>query len=158
MSYAAPIPPSNFKRWLVLGIVVAIMILLSGCSASWHIRRAQAKDPSMFSDTVRVEKIDTLIVEVPKIDTLFRQVRDTLIEYVQETVQGEVRIKYLWNTKTDSVFIEADCPDSEVVTKIVTEQLPPIVLEPTLWQRIEWLVYAMVLLAACYLLLKARRY
>lgn len=118
------------QRLLALVVIIALVMGMCSCSASWHIRKAKEKDPSMFKDTVSVEKIDTVIVEVPKVDTSFMQIRDTLIEYIQ----GDVKIKYLWNTITDSVFIEADCPDAEVITKEVVKTVPPIVLKPTFWQ------------------------
>ena len=137
-------------KTIVFLLFMLIFISLCSCSASWHIKRAMVKDPSMFKDTVRVEKIDTILIETPKVDTLFKQQRDTLIEYIQ----GDVKIKYLWNTKTDSVYIEADCPDQEIIERVVTKTVPPIVLKPTFWQQARWAVIILFLIGVIFLLRK----
>lgn len=150
MNVASPINPRNFYRLLALGATIALMVGMCSCSNNWYLKKAIEKNPEVFADTLRTEKIDTLILEVPKVDTLFRQVRDTLIEYKQ----GEVKIKYLWNTKTDSIYIEADCPDQEVITKEVVTQLPPIVIEPTFWQEARW---GLALAAIFFILIALRK-
>jgi len=92
------------------------------CSASWHIRRAHQKDPSLFSDTTKVEKIDTLKIVSPPVKTSFLQRRDTLIiRHQKDSAEKEVEIRYRWNTETDTVEIQADCPDPEIITKTITK-------------------------------------
>ena len=121
---------------------MALVLSLCSCSANWHIRKAKKKDPSLF-DTV--ETVDTVVLEVPKVDTLFKQVRDTLIEYIQkDSIGQEVKIKYLYNTVTDSVFIEVDCPDPEIITKTVTNTVE---IKPTIWQQIKWFIMVLGLIA-----------
>lgn len=108
-----------------------IILLLCSCSASYHAKRAIKKNPQAFkADTTIV--IDTVVLEVPKIDTTFIYQFDT-VEYFQE----DVRIKYHFDTLTNEVFIEADCPDQEVITKTETITLPPIIIKPTIWARIK---------------------
>lgn len=132
----------DLRRILALFITLMLIVSMCSCSASWHIRQAKNKAPELFRDTLETVSIDTVIVYTPKVDTVLKQLRDTVIEYQQ----GEVKIKYLWNTKTDSIYIEADCPDQEVVTKTIVRELPPIVLEPTFWQKIEWFMYAFLVI------------
>lgn len=93
---------------------IVLLILLSSCSASWHVKRALKKDPHVFkTDTVTL--IDTITVEVPKVDTSFVYEFDT-VEYIQESI----KIKYFHDTLTNEVYIEADCPDSELISKTET--------------------------------------
>lgn len=46
-------------------LIVLSVLVLSSCSASWHINRAEYKDPSLFEvkrDTIiKIEKRDTII-------------------------------------------------------------------------------------------------
>ena len=116
---------NRLKSFLIAALFAAILLLLSGCSASWHIRKAQKKDPSLFvRDTV--VKVDTIWLEVAKIDTLFKYRYDTV-----EFTKDSIRVKYFHNYIDSLVYIEVDCPDSEVITKTntVTET---ITLKPTI--------------------------
>ena len=120
------------KRSIVISVLA--IILLSGCTASNLIRRAKRKDPSLFTvqiDTVR----DTIFVKVASIDTVFKYNFDT-VEYWQD----KVFIKYHYNTLTNNVFIEADCPDQEIITEYITKS-EIVTLEPTLKDKLLGGVY-----------------
>ena len=117
----------------VLSIVLAI-VLLSGCSASRLVRMAKRKDPSLF--TVQIDTIrDTIFISVPKVDTVFKYNFDT-VEYYQD----KVFIKYHYDTLTNDVFIEADCPDDSIVVETITKT-EMVTLEPTFMQKIQWFLY-----------------
>jgi hypothetical protein len=114
---------------LISAILTAL--LMFGCSASFHARRAIKKNPQAFrSDTVLV--IDTVVMEIPKVDTTFIYQFDT-VEYVQE----DVIIKYHYDTLTNKVYINADCPDQETIIKTKTITLPPIIIKPNIWDKIK---------------------
>ena len=134
-------------RKIGLLILVALIAMLMSCSATWHVERAMKKDPLIF-ETTQTEKVDTVTIPVKEVDTLFIQQRDTLIEYIQKDSLGrETIIKYKWNTLTDSVFISADCPDPEIVTKTITKT-NTITLKPTikdLLTRFWWIMFIIVL-------------
>jgi len=118
----------------VLSIVLAI-VLLSGCSASRLVRMAKKKDPSLF--TVQIDTIrDTVFIRVPKVDTVFKYNFDT-VEYYQD----KVFIKYHYDTLTNEVFIEADCPDDSIIVETITKT-EMVTLEPTFMQKIQWFLYA----------------
>ena len=122
----------------ILTILLAI-VLLSGCSASKLIRMARKKDPTLFTvqiDTVR----DTVFIKVASVDTVFRYNFDT-VEYWQD----KVFIKYHYDTLTNNVFIEADCPSDTVICETITKT-EIVTLEPTLMDRAKWVIYAIGLL------------
>ena len=105
------------------------------CSSSYHARKALKKNPQAFkADTVVV--IDTVITQVPKIDTAFVYTYDT-VEYIQE----DVVVRFHFDTLTQKVFIEADCPDDTTLTetKTITETL--IVKEPCEKGWFSWLPF-----------------
>ncbi len=114
---------------------IGILLMLMSCSASQLLRMAQKKDPSLFKEPTVITKIDT--VEVVPVDFDFDQVRDSIVYLTQyDTVtQDSIRIEYLWNTKTNTVKIKADCPDC--LEKTVTVTHPPILLEPTFMDKVK---------------------
>ena len=127
------------KRDIIVGVLT--IVLLSGCTASNLIRRAKRKDPSLFTtqiDTVR----DTVFIKVASIDTVFRYNFDT-VEYWQD----KVFIKYHYDTLTNNVFIEADCPDEQIITEVITNT-EIVTLEPTLRDKLMGGVYVGVCLLA----------
>ena len=135
---------------IIIFILVVLTLLVCSCSASWHVKKAIRKDPSIFNrDTITV--IDTLVIEVPKVDTSFVYQFDTV-----EFVIDNVRVRHHYDTLTNEVFIEADCPDQEVITKTetITER---IVLKPTLWDKIKGGTLTALLLVGLWFILRVFR-
>lgn len=115
--------------------IVILSLFLAGCSAGWHISRARLKDPSLFVtkiDTVR----DTIFVEVARIDTLFKVKTDT-IEFWKDSVY----VKYFYERQDSTVYIEIDCPDSEIITNTITE-VETIIIKPTFWEQFKYALFA----------------
>lgn len=128
-----------------------LIVILTSCSASWHIRTAMRKDPSLFhKDTI--VRVDTVWKEVVKVDTLFKYKFDT-VEYWKDSVF----VKYHYSVQDSLVYLEVDCPDNEVITKteIVTEIIK---IKPTLTEKLESGVYFIIvfglLLILVYFLLR----
>lgn len=128
----------NTKLLTYLKTFLAI-ILLSGCTASWHVKQALRKDPSLFVtriDTIR----DTVFIKVASIDTVFKYNFDT-VEYYQD----KVFIKYHYDTLTNDVFISADCPDNEIVTNTVTKT-ETVTIKPTFLESAKYAIYLIVVI------------
>lgn len=141
---------------IVYGKALLLLLVISSCSASWHIKKAKAKDPDLFTYNETV-KIDTLIQEVTKVDTLFRKKVDTLIQFVQkDSLKREIQIKYKYNTITDSVFIEVDCPDVEVITKEVVKT-NTVEIKPNIWDKLIYFIGGVVLLFVILLVIRFTR-
>lgn len=138
-------PIRTVKGVIMFIVTLLLLISLMSCSAEWHINRAIKKNPNIL-DTTRVVTLDTVLVPVTSVDTAFILQRDTLVQYVQVDSSGkEVEIRYKWNTKTDSIFIEVDCPDCENVTKTVTET---VTIQPTfrMFFKKYWWIFGVVIL------------
>lgn len=117
-------------RWLLFVVTVVLLALWCSCSAQWHLRQSIKKDPSIF-DTTRQVKRDTTFIKVASVDTVFKQKRDTVIQYIQsDSIGREIRVKYIWNTKTDTVMLDVDCGDQKVITETVIETRT-VKVEPT---------------------------
>lgn len=131
-------------------IYIFLFLILTSCSASWHIRKAQRKDPALFA-TKTIIHVDTFIVEVPRVDTLFKYKHDT-VEFTIDSIQ----VKYYYQTVDSTVYLEIDCPDSEVVTKTVTKT-ETIIIKPSFKEKILSGWWLLVILAAIYFVTKMIR-
>jgi hypothetical protein len=100
---------------------IAILILLSSCSASFHIKRAIKKGGKVKSDTTYVDVITE------------RTVTDTVALLSDVTRHDTITINTLrWKTKTvirkDTIWQEVECkPDTVKVPITVTQTItaPP---------------------------------
>jgi hypothetical protein len=97
--------------WLTLCV-----LLLSGCSAEWHLKQAKRKDASLSFGQVVV--FDTIVItkERKLVDTL-ELFKDTII--YQDRVKLE--LKYLPGEK---IRVSAECPPDSI--RIVKEIFPDI--------------------------------
>lgn len=122
------------KRILIAFLAI---ILLSSCSARWHVKKAMKLDPSIFVtkiDTIR----DTVYIEVASIDTVFKYNMDT-VEFWRDSVY----IKYHYSYEDSLVYIEVDCPDNETIT-ITNTITETITLKPTFLEKVQWFGYAVI--------------
>ena len=70
--------------------IVGLSLFVQSCGASWHLKRAIAKDPTILADAI--VRVDTTVVtqSIRAVDTLV--VRDTITrEIVREGVQIKVK-------------------------------------------------------------------
>ena len=109
-------------KWCVVAITASMM---SSCGASWHLKRALAKDPTIAKDTI--VRVDTTIVtnEIRVVDTLV--VRDTI---TREIVRGGavVKIKRIH----DTIRVDVVCPSDTIritteipVDRLIYKEQPP---------------------------------
>lgn len=87
-------------------------LLLTSCSANWHLKQAIAKDPSILTEGVVIERVtDTITVITPEIrvDTVHEWSIDTVTTYIDR-----VRIRTKVDTVTRTVFVDVVCPPDTV--------------------------------------------
>ena len=80
-------------------ILIAITILLSGCTAQWHIKQAVKKDAEIFkrtSDTSVITKISTQ-------DTVIIFNRDERINFVTDTAFERSGLKWIFESENENI-------------------------------------------------------
>jgi len=98
--------------------LVGLALIVQSCGASWHLKRAIAKDPTILADAI--VRVDTTIVtnEIRAVDTLV--VRDTITrEIVRDGVQIKVKRVH------DTIRVDVVCPPDtiRVVAEVPVEQV-----------------------------------
>ncbi len=110
------------KRWCVVVITASMM---SSCGASWHLKRAIAKDPTIAKDTI--VRVDTTIVTAERrvVDTLV--VRDTI---TREIVRGGARVRI--QRIHDTIRVNVVCPPDTIrvvaevpIDRLIYKEQPP---------------------------------
>ena len=133
--------------WLV-GLALAVQ----SCGASWHLKRAIAKDPTILADAI--VRVDTTVVtqSIRAVDTLV--VRDTITrEIVREGVQIKVKRVH------DTIRVDVVCPPDtiRVVAEVPVEQVVIREKAMPLYRRVITMLYlilAILILAWIYRLTK----
>ena len=98
------------KKWCVVAITASMTM---SCGASWHLKRAIAKDPTIAKDTI--VRVDTTIVTTERrvVDTLV--VRDTITREIKSN-GARVRVQRLH----DTIRVDVVCPPDTIrITKSI---------------------------------------
>jgi len=132
-------------------IRVAVMMLtalmIESCGASWHLRRAIAKDPTIVQ--TQIVRMDTTIITPERI------VRDTIVTNAVDTIElvrDRVRIQLV--RRFDTIAVNVECPSDtiRVVRDVaVSNVCPP---EPFDWSR--WLGWVISVLLIVYIIRRLR--
>ena len=127
-----------------LSTAFALVILLSGCSANWHLKRAISKDPTILTQGVVIERVvDTIEVITPelRVDTLHRFSRDTVTTYVDK-----VKIRTKVDTINRVVYVDVVCPGDTIY---VPYEYDKTVVKPRVSYRshVIWALVAFIVVA-----------
>lgn len=115
-------------------IGLLFVLLLSSCSANWHLNRALKKDPSLADRKPVIKAIKSRNVSLD-LDPL--SMPQTRLKYVlprldslgrTDTVKVYINRNEIDTTKLE---VEVDCPDPVAV------DCPPILVKPTMFQKIK---------------------
>ena len=133
--------------WLII-----IAMCVQSCGASYHLKRAIAKDPTIVADTI--VRVDTTVVteSIAVVDTLV--VNDTIVrEIVREGVQIKLQRIH------DTIRVDVVCPPDTIrvvaevpVERIIYEQKPIPLYRRTI--NILYLILGIIVLAWVYRLTK----
>jgi len=135
-----------------IATIVTILAMLSSCGASYHLKRAIAKDPTILADTI--VRVDTTIVTNERriVDTLV--VNDTIVREIQSN-GARARIQRIHDTirvdivcPPDTIRVTAEIP----VDRIIYEQPPMPLYKRTI--NILYLILGIIVLAWVYRLTK----
>jgi hypothetical protein len=105
--------------------VATIALMLTSCGASWHLKRAIAKNPALAQDTVL--RIDTTIISrsVEIRDTIVIKEVDT-IQVVKNGVVVDIRRSF------DTIEVDVQCPPDTIR---VFKEVPMVQIVPEKKER-----------------------
>lgn len=120
-----------------------LALLLTGCSAEWHLRKALRKDPSLLT-TKTVTVMDTVVTEPIVVrDTTILKERDTI-----EIVKDRFRVKIV--RSFDTLMIDGGC-DADTIYREIKVAVPQVNVRPTKLQRVQsftfWGLIGLLLIA-----------
>lgn len=134
-------------RWILIVPAVAMM---ASCSASWHLKRAIAKDPSIVKPTA--VRFDTIVV------TRERKLTDTIVMNDIDTITIErdrVRVRLV--RSYDTLMVEGTCLPDTIRIDVIREI--PQVVQPRRWrdQFNLWLSVVLLIFSIAFAVSRWRR-
>ena len=121
----------------VLAIISLIcLVALTSCSASFHLRRAIQKDPTIIQPEI-VQVVDTVIITpLERVETTFVALPIDTITIEKERLRIKIRRIH------DTLRIEGECR-SDTIRITETIELPPVIkYEDRPWWS-KWLMWAL---------------
>ena len=126
------------------------ILILSGCSAEWHLRKAVSKDPSITKIQI-VNVMDTVVTERTVVkDSVITSPIDTII-LTKESFRVRIIRSY------DTLRIDGGC-ESDTIIRTVSVSVPQLVVGETRFQRIYrhsfWGFISLLLIAICLIIIR----
>ena len=136
-----------FKQCLIL---LSATLILSGCSAEWHLTKAIKKNPSILqSKTMTVT--DTVVTDPIVVrDTVTISQRDTV-----EIIKDKFRVKIM--RSYDTLIIDGGC-DADTIVRTVSVSVPQLVVGESRLQRVQrytfWGLISLLLISIAILVIR----
>ena len=126
---------------------LSLILLLSSCSAQWHLKKAVSKDPTILERDTLVVTDTVVSPPVAITDTVTLKQHDTI------TVVKD-RLKVQLVKVNDTVIIDAVC-DSDTIVTIVEVPYEKVVYveKATLLDKFKDLILAGVILLGCFMVI-----
>ena len=132
-------------KWAVKLI---LLVLLTSCSAQWHLKKAVRKDPTILEKDTLVVTNTVVTPPVAITDTVTLKQRDT-ITLIKERLKVEI-VKV-----NDTITINAECASDTIISVIeVPYEKVIYVKEETLFQKIQKLILLFALVFGLLALIK----
>jgi len=130
-------------KWLVK---LTLVLLLTSCSAQWHLKKAVQKDPMILVKDTLVVTNTVVSPPVAITDTVTLKQHDTIT-----LVKDRLRVKIV--KVNDTITIDAIC-DSDTIISIVEVPYDKIVYveKKTFWDKFKDLILAAGVLFGCILI------
>ena len=126
------------------------ILILSGCSAEWHLSRAVKKTPELLKQRTTI--VTDTVVTKPIV------VRDTVVTSKVDTIEiikDKFRLKIM--RSYDTLTIDGGC-DSDTIVRTIEVKVPQLVVGETRLQRIQrytfWGLIALLLIAIAILTIR----
>ena len=127
--------PDIIKVLAIISIIC--LVALTSCSASFHLRRAIQKDPTIIQPEI-VQVVDTVIITpLERVETTFVALPIDTITIEKERLRIKIRRIH------DTLRVEGECR-SDTITITETIELPPVIkYEDRPWWS-KWLMWGLV--------------
>jgi len=140
---------TNWRNCHAIRVAVMMLtaLMIESCGASWHLKRAIAKDPTIVQ--TQVVRMDTTIITPERI------VRDTIVTNAVDTIElvrDRVRIQLV--RRFDTIAVNVECPSDTirvVQTASVDSICPP---RPTDWTK--WFGWVISVLLMVFIIRRLR--
>ena len=131
-------------------ILPLLILILSGCSAEWHLSKAVKKNPSLLKERI-TSVTDTVVVEPIAVrDTVTLSKMDTV-----EIAKDRFRVKIM--RSYDTLIIDGGC-DADTIVRTISVQVPQLVVGETKFQRIQrytfWGLVSLLLIAIALIIIR----
>jgi hypothetical protein len=131
-------------------ILPLLILILSGCSAEWHLSKAVKKNPSLLKERI-TSVTDTVVVEPIAVrDTVTLSKVDTV-----EIAKDRFRVKIM--RSYDTLIIDGGC-DADTIVRTISVQVPQLVVGETKFQRIQrytfWGLVSLLLIAIALIIIR----
>ena len=122
---------------------LTLLLLLTSCSAQWHLKKAVQKDPAILERDTLVVKDTVVSPPVAITDTVTLKQHDTIT-----LVKDRLKVKIV--KVNDTITIDAIC-DSDTIISVVEVPYEKIVYveKATLWDKFKDLILAAGVLLGC---------
>jgi len=119
------------------------ILLLTGCSAEWHLSKAVSKNPQLMK-SMTMTVTDTVVTEPIAVrDTVTISQVDTV-----EIVKDRFRVKIM--RSYDTLIIDGGC-DADTIVRTISVAVPQLVVGETRFQRVQrytfWGLVVLLLIA-----------
>jgi len=105
------------------------VLLLTGCSAEWHLSKAVSKNPQLMK-SLTMTVTDTVVTEPIAVrDTVTISQVDTV-----EIVKDRFRVKIM--RSYDTLIIDGGC-DADTIVRTISVAVPQLVVGETRFQRVQ---------------------
>ena len=123
-------------KWLVK---LTLILLLTSCSAQWHLKKAVQKDPTIMEKDTLVVKDTVVVPAVAITDTVTLRQHDTII-----LQKDKLSVKIV--KRLDTLIIEGQCASDTIVRTIEVPYEKIIYVEKrTLFDKMQSLAFYFVL-------------
>ena len=131
-------------------ILLSAILILSGCSAEWHLSRAIKKDPSILQPKTMIVT-DTVVTDPIVVrDTVTTSAVDTI-----EIVKDRFRVKIM--RSYDTLVIDGGC-DADTIVRTVRVDVPQLVVGESKFQRVQrytfWGLITLLLISIAILVIR----
>ena len=127
-----------------------VILILSGCSAEWHLSKAVNKNPQLLK-SMTIAVTDTVVTEPIAVrDTVTISQVDTI-----EIVKDRFRVKIM--RSYDTLIIDGGC-DADTVIRTIRVDVPQLVVGESGLQRVQrytfWGLLSLLLIAIAILVIR----